>query len=48
MLDAGILALGVFAHDDQIDAGIARRQSGKIRDGAEVRVQLKFLAQVPR
>ena len=45
MLDAGIQALGIFADDDQVDAGIARRNVGQIANGAEVGVELELLAQ---
>src|SRR5207237_8697447 len=45
VLNAGILALGVLAHDDQIDAWIAGRKSGQIHDRSHIRVQLELFAQ---
>ncbi len=46
MLDARVQALGVFAHDDQVDIRIAGRDMRQVADGAEIRVQLKALAQL--
>ena len=45
MLDAGIQALGIFPDDDEIDAGIAGRNMGKVLNRTEVGVELELLAQ---
>ena len=41
-----ILAFGIFAHDDQVDAWVARVHAGQVLDGPEVGEQLELLAQV--
>ncbi len=46
VLDAGVQSLGVFADDDEIDAGIAGGNAGKIADGAEVAEEFELLAQL--
>ena len=45
VLDAGIQSFGVLADDDQIDAGIARRNRGQIANRAKVGEQFELLAQ---
>src|SRR5581483_9132381 len=45
VLDAGVKALGVLAHDDQIDALITRLHPGKIFDRPQVGVKIESLAQ---
>ena len=45
VLQADVLALGVFAHDDQVHAGPMRFQAGKILDGPEVGEEIEFFAQ---
>src|ERR1700680_1886477 len=46
VLDAGVQSLGVLANDDEIDAGIARGNSGKIADGTKVAKKLELPAQL--
>ena len=45
MLQAHILALGVFAHDHQIDAGILRVEAGQIANRPQVGEEIELLAQ---
>ena len=45
VLQADVLALGVFAHDDQVDAGPFGFEAGEILDGAEVGEEVELLAQ---
>jgi len=45
MLQAHILALGIFADDDQVYTRITRLQAGQIPDWTEIDVELEFLAQ---
>ena len=45
LLEANILAFGVLAHDDQIDARIAGIDAGQILDRPEVGEELELLAQ---
>ena len=45
VLQAHVLALGVFAHDNQVHARPMRFQPGQILDGPEVGKQLELLAQ---
>ncbi len=46
MFDAGVESFRVFAHDDQIDARIARRNMRQVANGPEVREKLEALAQL--
>ena len=46
VLDAGVKSLGIFADDDQIDIGIARRNVRQIAHRTEVRVKLELLPQL--
>ena len=48
MLDAGVESFGVFADDDEIDAGIARGNVGEIADRTEISEEFEALAQVRR
>ena len=45
VLEADVFAFGVFADDDEIDAGPVRVETGKILDGAEVGEEVELLAQ---
>ena len=45
VLQAEVQALGIFAHDDQVDVGIVRGNVRKIPDGAEVGEEFESLAQ---
>src|SRR6185369_9530786 len=45
VLNAGVEAFGVLAHDNQIDIGIARRHVGQIPDGPEIRIELELFTQ---
>src|SRR6185437_3400298 len=45
VFEADVLPFGVFADDDEIDAGVAGFQAAQVLDGAEVGIELKFFAQ---
>ena len=45
VLQPHVLALGVFAHDDQVHAGPMRFQAGQVLDRAEVGEEVELLAQ---
>ena len=45
MLEADVFALGVFADDDEVDAGPVCGEAGKILDGAEVGEEVELFAQ---
>ena len=45
VLEADVFAFGIFADDDQVDAGPLRFQAGKILDRPEIGEKVKFLAQ---
>ena len=45
MLDAGVKAFGIFADDDEIDAGITGGHAGKIADGPYVGEELEAFAE---
>ncbi len=43
VLEARVLALGVLADDDQVEAGIARRMAGKVADRPDVGEEIELL-----
>src|SRR5271169_426020 len=46
VFDAGVKAFGVFAHDDQVHARVARGNVREVADGPEVGEELETLAQL--
>ena len=48
VLDAGVKALRVFAHDDQVDVRITGRNVRQVANGTEVGIELKLLAAARR
>ncbi len=46
VLQSGVKALGILAHDDQVNVGIARRNVRQIAHRTEVRIQIELLSQL--